>query len=142
MTDAEERLARLAAQRSGGGSRQAPAQVSRIIAAGLSSSMVLGLVAVMGWTATSSEVDQPATVSPPAVPATVAPTLATIPQTPVSTGALTPDPSAAAAPVAPAPTETAPAAAAPQPVVVELTVPAAQPAAGGGGAAATSSQSN
>lgn len=134
MPDVDDRLARLAAQR-GGSQRQVPAQASKIIAAGLSTSMILGLVAVMGWTA-EAETTQSPTPVPSTVP--VATPIQTAPATPttVAAGAASTEPSLA---VVPAETATT---VAPQPVVVELTVPQAQPAAGGGGAVAASSQSN
>jgi hypothetical protein len=124
--------------------RQMPAQASKIIAAGLSTSMILGLVAVMGWTAEAETSEQPAPapvpLAPPAAPL-LPPVPSTTPAAPGSIVGAPEQPLAAVLPVEPVPADTAPTAA-PQPVVVELTVPQAQPASGGGGASAASTQSN
>lgn len=118
--------------------RAKPAQMSKIVTAGLSTSLVLGLVTAMGWHANGSAgadngttpqptlgpitlvsdqqvADPGAVVTVPATqPAVVDPISQPVGATPVSV------------PAAPAPTTAAPA---PVPVVIDVAVPAPQAAA-------------
>ena len=116
--------------------RTKPAQLSKIVTAGLSTSLVLGLVTVMGWSATTGASDTGSTPQPAVGPIVLAPTqpladptvLMTAPVTvPASVGAA-PAVEPTAVPVAAAPV-TVPVTAAPAPVVIDIAVPAPQPVA-------------
>ena len=117
--------------------RAKPAQLSKIVTAGLSTSLVLGLVTVMGWSATTTGASDTGSTPQPAVgPIVLAPSqpladptvLMTAPVTvPASVGAA-PALEPTAVPVAAAPV-TVPVAAAPAPVVIDIAVPAPQPVA-------------
>ena len=116
--------------------RTKPAQLSKIVTAGLSTSLVLGLVTVMGWSATTGASDSGSTPQPAVGPIVLAPSqpladptvLMTAPVTvPASVGAA-PAVEPAAVPVAAAPV-TVPVTAAPAPVVIDIAVPAPQPVA-------------
>ncbi|MEI6404086.1 MAG: hypothetical protein WCP59_18075 [Actinomycetota bacterium] len=116
--------------------RTKPAQLSKIVTAGLSTSLVLGLVTVMGWSATTGASDSGSTPQPAVGPIVLAPSqpladptvLMTAPVTvPASVGAA-PAVEPTAVPVAAAPV-TVPVTAAPAPVVIDIAVPAPQPVA-------------
>jgi hypothetical protein len=125
------------------GSRRAkPAQLSKIVTAGVSTSLVLGLVTAMGWHASSTATADTAPTPQPAVgPITLvsaqpladpgAVVTVTLPATPppVVDPIIQPlgaAPATVPAATAPAPTTAAPA---PVPVVIDVAVPAPQPAA-------------
>ena len=118
--------------------RAKPAQMSKIVTAGLSTSLVLGLVTAMGWHANGAAVSDNDTPPQPTLgpitlftdqqvvdPAAVVTVPATVPAAvePITQplGA-----APAAVPAAPTPTAAAPA---PAPVVIDVAVPAPQPAA-------------
>jgi len=110
--------------------------LSKIVTAGLSTSLVLGLVTVMGWSATTGASDSGSTPQPAVGPIVLAPSqpladptvLMTAPVTvPASVGAA-PAVEPTAVPVAAAPV-TVPVTAAPAPVVIDIAVPAPQPVA-------------
>ena len=117
--------------------RTKPAQLSKIVTAGLSTSLVLGLVTVMGWSAATTVASDTGSTPQPAVgPIVLAPSqpladptvLMTAPVTvPASVGAA-PAVEPAAVPVAVAPVAV-PVTAAPAPVVIDIAVPAPQPVA-------------
>jgi hypothetical protein len=123
--------------------RTKPAQLSKIVTAGVSTSLVLGLVTAMGWSATSTGASDTGSTPLPAVgPIVLAPSqpladptvLITAPVTvPAPVGAAPAE--ATTVPVAVAPAAV-PVTAAPAPVVIDVAVPApqpvAQPASGGG----------
>lgn len=122
--------------------RAKPAQMSKIVTAGLSTSLVLGLVTAMGWHANGTAGADNGTPSQPTLgpitlvsdqqvadPAAVVTVPATLPATlPAVVDPITQPLGAAPAtvPATPAPTTAAPA---PVPVVIDVAVPAPQPAA-------------
>ena len=116
--------------------RAKPAQLSKIVTAGLSTSLVLGLVTVMGWSATTGASDTGSTPQPAVGPIVLAPTqpladptvLMTAPVTVPALVGAAPAVEPTAVPVAAAPV-TVPVTAAPAPVVIDIAVPAPQPVA-------------
>ena len=112
--------------------RTKPAQLSKIVTAGLSTSLVLGLVTAMGWNATSTSASDTGSTPQPAVgPLVIAPSQPVAdPVVPVGAPVTVPATIGAApaaepvtVPVAVAPTT------APAPVVIDVAVPAPQPVA-------------
>jgi hypothetical protein len=117
--------------------RAKPAQLSKIVTAGLSTSLVLGLVTAMGWSATSTGAsDTGSTPLPTVGPIVLAPSQPVVDPTVLITAPVTVSAPVVAAPAGEpviVPATAAPAAvpvtAAPAPVVIDVAVPAPQPVA-------------
>jgi hypothetical protein len=117
--------------------RAKPAQLSKIVTAGLSTSLVLGLVTAMGWSAASTGAsDTGSTPLPTVGPIVLAPSQPVADPTVLITAPVTVPAPVAAAPagepvIVPAPAAPAavPVTAAPAPVVIDVAVPAPQPVA-------------
>ena len=119
---------RLAALRAPSGKRTKPANTSKILAAGLSTTALFGLVTVMGWPTDAGSAQATAApvapiiqaAAPAAIPTLAAPT-AVVSPAPVQPTVAPLVPVAPAVQAAPAPVAV--------PIVIPVAVPVAQPAA-------------
>jgi hypothetical protein len=117
--------------------RAKPAQLSKIVTAGLSTSLVLGLVTAMGWSAASTGAsDTGSTPLPTVGPIVLAPAQPVADPTVLITAPVTLSAPVGAAPAgepvvvpATAAPVAVPVTAAPAPVVIDVAVPAPQPVA-------------